>query len=66
MKVIDIKPKEISIIFDLSMAEINKLSFALSKSNVIVCDDETQTAVEELTNFAKMLNEVLESVKNGN
>ena len=64
MKIIDIQPKDIYVNIELSLAEIDKISLALSHSKILVDSDLTiRQASRILTEFSSMLNDVLESVK---
>ena len=62
MKIIDIQPKDIYVNIELSLAEVDDVSLALSKSKII-SDSDIEKASNTLTDFSKMLNEVLENVK---
>ena len=64
MKVIDIQPKDIYVNIELSMAEIDDLSLAISCSKILVDSDlKKKQASKILTDFFDMLNNVLESIR---
>lgn len=64
MKIVDIQPKDIYVNIELSMAEIDDLSLAISHSKILVDSNlKIKQASKVLTDFFDMLNNVLESVK---
>ena len=64
MKVIDIQPKDIQVLIELSITEIDELSLALSKSKVVCSKEEEKTIKVTLDKFFDMIGDVLSGLKN--
>ena len=63
MKVIDIQPKDIHVLIELSITEIDELSLALSKSKVVCSKEEEKTIKITLDRFFDMIGDVLTGLK---
>ena len=63
MKVIDIQPKDIHVLIELSITEIDELSLALSKSKVVCSKEEEKTIKVTLDKFFFMIGDVLTGLK---
>jgi len=64
MKVVDIQPKDIQVLIELSITEIDELSLALSKSKVVCSKEEEKTIKITLDRFFDMIGDVLSGLKN--
>lgn len=64
MKVVDIQPKDIHVLIELSITEIDELSLALSKSKVVCSKEEEKTIKVTLDKFFDMIGDVLSGLKN--
>jgi len=63
LKVIDIQPKDIHVLIELSITEIDELSLALSKSKVVCSKEEEKTIKITLDRFFDMIGDVLTGLK---
>jgi len=63
VKVIDIQPKDIQVLIELSITEIDELSLALSKSKVVCSKEEEKTIKVTLDKFFFMIGDVLTGLK---
>ena len=63
MKIVDVVPKDVHILFELSISEINNLTLALSLSKIICTNGEEETSSRILRNFFNMLSEISTSLK---
>lgn len=62
MKVIDVQAKDVHVILELSLAEINLISLALSKCKIDFDgkDMQQKSAIEKLEQFSTLLSEIIE------
>lgn len=63
MKIVDVVPKDVHILFELSISEIKGLMLALSLSKIICTNEEEETNSKILRNFFNMLSEISTSLK---
>lgn len=60
MIITDIVPQQIIVRLELTIDEVDAISLALSKSNIIATSEGDKQASQTLTAFAEMLNALLE------